>query len=369
MGHLLAWTCRSESSVELVAGCDIAEERRRAWGAAWGIGETALYGQYGSMLDQEQLDVVIVATHAPLHHAAVMAAVERGIHVFCEKPLALSLREADEMVEASAAAGVKLAVNHIKRGSRGNEIIRGLIDAGTIDTPHLLRGEGKGRRWAGSELMEMGTHLFDWLRLLAGEPHWIFAHVVQHGRPATPADIVHSLQLPYPERDCGLVLGERAYCTLGLPSGVHAEVGFLAQLDDSDVGYGFDICGTEGTLAVRRSVGTDIFLQRGHHRGPLAAHLWEQVPVDEYAGLTPPTGITGDAGERQACQRRLLLDLLAAITEDREPLSSGRDGRAALELSMAVWEAHRQGQPVPLPLLQRAHPLEQWQAAYAGLPT
>jgi len=129
------------------------------------------------------------------------------------------------------------------------------------------------------------------------------------------------------------------------------------------VGYGFDICGTEGTLAVRRSVGTDIFLQRGHHRGPLRAGQWEQIPVDEYAGLAPPVGLTGDIGERQTCQRRLLRDLLDAIEEDRQPLASGRDGLAALEVSMAVWQSYREGRPVTLPLRQRIHPLEQWQAA------
>jgi predicted dehydrogenase len=156
------------------------------------------------------------------------------------------------------------------------------------------------------------------------------------------------------------VLGERAYCSLGLPGGVHADVGFLAQPDGDDVGYGFDICGTEGTLALRRSVGTDIFLQRGHHRGPLGGGRWEQISVDECAGLFPPVTQSGVSGERLACQRRLLRDFLEAIAEDREPLASGRDALAALELSMAVWESHRRGQPVTLPLAERTHPLERW---------
>jgi predicted dehydrogenase len=178
---------------------------------------------------------------------------------------------------------------------------------------------------------------------------------------AGAADIIHSLALPYPERDCGLVLGERAYCALGFPSGVHADVGFLAQPTGQDVGYGFDLCGTEGTLAVRRSVGTEIFLQRGHHRGPLAVPAWEPVPVDELADLTPPA--TTDAmDERLACQRRMLRDLLMAIADDRPPHSSGRDGLAALELVMAVWQSQREGRPVSLPLPGRGHPLEAWGA-------
>jgi predicted dehydrogenase len=375
MGHSLAQTCRAEADVEIVAGCDVLEEKRRAWGTALRLADDALYADYEEMLGRERLDLVIVATHAPAHHAPVLRAARHSVHVLCEKPMAVSLREADDMVAACAAAGVKLAINHVKRGSRGNDVARTLITDGAIGTPYLVRGEGKGHRWAGSELMEMGTHLFDWLRLLFGDPWWLFAHVVQNGHPAGPADIVHSLDLPYPERDCGLVLGERAYCALGFSTGLHADIGFLAQpVDhiadygvltqptDEDAGYGFDICGTEGILALRRSVGTDIFLQRGHHRGPLGAGLWERIPVDEYAGLAPPVGPANAAGERLACQRRLLRDLLDAIATGDEPSSSGRDGRAALELTMAVWQSQREGRPVTLPLPQREHPLERWRA-------
>jgi predicted dehydrogenase len=350
----------------LVAGCDVVERSRREWGAAHGVAETGLYADAGTMLDHAGLDVAIVATHAPLHCAATLAAAARGIHVFCEKPLAPCLRDADEMVAACAAGGVKLAVNHIKRGSRGNEAARKLIADGAIGRPYLMRGEGKGGRWAGSELMEMGTHVFDWLRILAGDPEWIFARLTQHDRPAEIGDIVHSLDLPYRERDCGLVLGERAYCALGLPGGMHADIGFLSQPSGDDAGYGFDICGTEGTLALRRSVGTDLYLQRGRHRGPLAAQPWEKIEVDEFAELDPPVKPGGIEGERLALQRRVLGDFLDAIVEDREPWSSGRDGLRALELSMAVWESHLTGQPLTLPLGDRTHPLERRRGNTAG---
>jgi predicted dehydrogenase len=358
MGQSLAETCLAEPRVELAAGCDVVETALQAWGAAYGVADAGLYGDADAMFEQAGLDVVMVATHAPLHREATLAAAARGIHVFCEKPLAPRLRDADEMVAACAAGGVKLAVNHIKRGSLGNEVTRTLIAGDVIGRPYLIRGEGKGGRWAASELMEMGTHIFDWLRILAGDPEWIFARLTQGDRPAEAADIVHSLDLPYRERDCGLVLGERGYCSLGLPGGMHADISFLSQPSGEDVGYGFDIVGSEGTLALRRSVGTDIFLQRGRHRGPLGASPWEQIAVDERAGLEPPVTLEGMDGERLALQRRILGDFLDAIIEDREPLSSGRDGLRALELSMAVWESHLSGQPLTLPLIDRTHPLE-----------
>ena len=89
---------------------------------------------------------------------------------------------------------------------------------------------------------------------------------------------------------------------------------------------------------------------------------WERVPVDELEGLNPPAASVDEAGERLACQRRMLRDLLDAIAFDREPVSSGRDGLIALELVMAVWQSHRERRPVALPMAQREHPLSRWLA-------
>jgi predicted dehydrogenase len=366
MGHQHALACRAESGVALVAGCDVAPGPRETWGQAHDVPAAALYAEYETMYDRERLDVAVVATHADTHVAAVVAAARRGIHVLCEKPPAPDLAGADAMLAACDAAGVKLSVNHIKRGSNGNAVAQTLIAGGAIGTPYLIRGEAKGRRWAGSELMEMGTHLFDWLRLFAGDARSLYADVVQESRPADRTDIVHSRRLPYRERDCGLVLGQRAYCSVAFRNGLHADVGFLMQPSAPDSGYGFDIVGTEGTLAVRRSVGTDVLLQRGRHRGPVEALAWERIPVDELAGLDPPIEAdVDDATVRLACQRRMLRDLLDAIRQDRPPRSGGREGVAALELVMAVWQSARTGGPVGLPLREREHPLERWLEAQA----
>jgi predicted dehydrogenase len=377
MGHHHAEAALDEQGVIVAAGCDVLPEKREAWGERFGVPDDALYESYEEMLDRADLDVVVISTHATAHAAPTIAAARRGVHVFCEKPPAMDLREAEEMVAACRVGGVKVAVNHIKRGSAGNELALRLIREGAIGTPYLIRGECKGRRWAGSELMEMGTHLFDWLRLVsngigAGDPAWLFSHLVHEGRDARPEDAVHSLGLPYKERDCGVVLGQRAFTALGFANGLHAEVHFLNQPKGQDVGYGFDVVGTEGTLALRRSVHTELFIQKSVHRGPVGSPEWERIVVDEGDGLSPSgprlESHTADGGaQRHACQRRLLRDLLDAIAEDRAPSSSGADGLKALELVLAVWESHRRHAPVSLPLARREHPLEAW-LADAGLP-
>src|SRR5437660_11981364 len=114
MGRNHAEACRAEADVDLVAGCDVVEAARVAWGEKFGV--RGLYADYREMLDREKLDLVIISTHAPDHPAPTIAAAERGVNVFCEKPLAATLAQADAMVDACDKAGVKLAVNHIKRG-------------------------------------------------------------------------------------------------------------------------------------------------------------------------------------------------------------------------------------------------------------
>jgi predicted dehydrogenase len=271
MGHHHAEAALDEQGVVLAAGCDVVAEQREAWGERFGVPAAHLFERHEVLLERADLDVVIVSTHATAHAAPAIAAAKRGVHVLCEKPPAMDLRAAAAMVAACRAAGVKLAVNHIKRGSAGNEVALRLIRDGAIGTPYLIRGECKGRRWAGSELMEMGTHLFDLLRLVAngtgaGDPAWRFSHLVHDGREARPEDAAHALRLPYKERDCGVVLGQRAFTALGFPNGLHAEVHFLHQPQGQDAGYGFDVVGTEGTLELRRSVHTELFI---HHAPPL----------------------------------------------------------------------------------------------------
>jgi predicted dehydrogenase len=361
MGHQHTRAIQAGGEATVVAGCDVSPVQRDRWRSIFGMPESSVYENSVELLDHEQLDVVIVATHASAHREAVVAAARHGIHVLCEKPLALDLIEADAMVEACEVAGVALAVNHIKRGSLGSDIARNLLNDGVVGQPYLVRGEAKGRRWAGSELMEMGTHLFDWLRTLFGDVDRLYAEVEQAGRKATAADIVHSLDLPYPERDCGLVLGQRAFCSVTMRSGLHADIGFLWQPTDADVGYGFDIVGPDGTLALRQSVESRILLQRGHHRGPLGASDWEEILVDETEGMELDLAAADSyTRERLSVQWRLIRNFLGAIHDGAEPPSSGRDGRAALELVMAVWRSARTGQPVHLPLEEREHPLESW---------
>ena len=356
MGGAHAEAVALEENCELVAGAEINPERAQAWGKRFGV--EAIYDDYEKMLDAQQPDIVIVPTQAPMHHPPTIAAAQRGIHVFCEKPTALNLIEADEMVEACDRHNVKFAINHIKRASPYNRHVLSLIEKGEIGDVVLLKATDKGGRKVGNSLMEMGTHLYDWLRLFAGDVEWTHAHLVQmDGRESTVDDIKHTQEVHAFDRDAGLVLGERGHAAFRFKNGIHADVQFLAQPETNDNAYGIDIIGTEGRIAVRESVGTTMFIHKGQHKTP--AETWEPVHLSA-EDLDEHGNPRDDASVRLLLQRLMLRDLVAAIEEDREPFASGKDGRDCLEMIHATWESHRQGKRIPMPLTPREHPLERW---------
>ncbi len=356
MGGAHAQAVKLETNCELVAGAEINQQRAQAWRERFGV--NAIYDDYEKMLDEQEPDIVIIPTQAPMHHPPTIAAARRGIHVFCEKPIALNLIQADEMVKTCDEHNVKFAINHIKRASLYNRYVLSLIDKGEIGDVVLMKATDKGGRKVGNSLMEMGTHLYDWLRLFGGDVEWTHAHLVQmDGRESTVNDIKHTQEVHPHDRDAGLVLGERGHVSFRFKNGIHADVQFIAQPQTNDNAYGIDIIGTEGRIAIRESVGTTMFIHRGQHQTP--AEAWEPVHLSD-EDIDENGKQRAQGSRRLYLQRLMVRDLIEAIEEDRDPFASGRDGRDCLEMIHATWESHRQKGRVSMPLTPRDHPLERW---------
>jgi predicted dehydrogenase len=111
-------------------------DHTREFAARWGI--ATAYDALDEMLDREELDALFVLTPNKAHHATTMAAIERGIHVLCEKPLGMSSREAREMAEAAERAGVTTMVPFTYRFMPTNRYAKELIDTGWLGRPHHL---------------------------------------------------------------------------------------------------------------------------------------------------------------------------------------------------------------------------------------
>jgi UDP-N-acetyl-2-amino-2-deoxyglucuronate dehydrogenase len=362
---------RAARNVELVALADVYGPNLHTAGDAYGIDRR--YLDYRDMLERERLDLVAVCTQAPQHAPIVIAAAHRGVRgVLCEKPIALTLEEADAMLAACAQSGTRLAINHQTRMIPSTAVAERLIRDGAIGELRVARMLDKGGRPAGNSLMEMVTHIFDLLRIYAGDPAWVSAHLTAgdaagRQRPATVADIQYS-QAAWPsDRDCGLVLGDRGSVTVGFGPREGWHSGLLATLD-SFFQPGRSAATGEVWQPSMELVGTDgvLFLGGTSDHGDLYLHRGPWTPpgrLERMAASVRPiaAGPFAAGGAQAPYHTAMVEELVSAIEGGREHRSSGADGRWALEMIMGVYESQRRaGARVALPLPERRHPLQRW---------
>jgi len=339
-----ATSLSAHPAVEIVAVCDVSTAARDQLGARYGVPDAMRFAEYGDLLARAQPDVVHVCTWPDTHAEITAAAAERGIHVYCEKPIALDLQQADAMIAACRRAGVVLGINHHRRGDSRFIRARQLLQEGAIGDLRMLRAEHGG---GGRRLMSMSAHLYDLYRYLAGDVAWVNGLVLTNGREATPDDVV---DLQYE----GLAAGDEVAAQFGFASGAY---GFHDGLGHVDV----EVVGTRGRMhfweggAVRRPWPFGevraiwSHATRGAEGGRAApgAAPWE--PLDG----VPETELS----ETQHAHGRSIDRFLRAVDGEGQPLCRGEDGRASIEMAMGLYASHFSGRRVPLPLTPPEHPL------------
>ncbi len=187
----------SIEGVELVAIAGMEDDARTELGERYGV--TRLHRDWKDLVAEGDLDIVSVAVPTFLHAPITVGALEAGLHVLCEKPIARSATEAQAMVDAARAAGrvLEIAFNHRRRGDI--EALKAAIDAGTIGRPYhgraiWLRRAGipalgswfTNREMAGGgPLIDLGVHVLDYALHLFGEPQVTAVSAVTHAELGT----------------------------------------------------------------------------------------------------------------------------------------------------------------------------------------
>jgi predicted dehydrogenase len=347
MGRDHLKTLKGLADFEVVGLCDVsAEMLAPAQAISGGRG----YADCEVMYETEKPDIVLVATQTRGHYAPSVAALERGIAVLCEKPIAIDLAEADAMVAAAQRSGAKLAINQQNHVNAGIGKAREMVRDGAIGDLVLVRGRNKCGRKSGNEFMEMGTHVTDMMFCFGGAPAWCSGTIYWQGGLAGVDGIMEAKEMSPKDRDSGPVLGERAVGQYGFSQGVLGEVHFLGYQTLMNDNYGVDILGTEGQLTVRASRKIDPclwHLPRPMEGTPENLADWRAVNLGETATEDPLA--------------QMYYGLVHAIERDEEPPSSGREGRTAFEMVLGLYQSHRMdGRRVELPLVERRHPLEVW---------
>jgi predicted dehydrogenase len=157
---------------DLVAVCDV--DRARA--EALARGEAAVYEDWRELLDREELDALWVATPPRLHAGPAVAALERGLPVYLEKPVARTLDDADAIVEAWERSGHVCAVGYQWHATEALDVLRRLLDGqqialvlGVSVGPTAARPWFVERAGGGGNILERGSHQLDLVRAVAGD--------------------------------------------------------------------------------------------------------------------------------------------------------------------------------------------------------
>lgn len=342
-GHGLHLGFVGVSSVQPVAVADPDPAGRAA--AQREIGAANAYADYREMLANESLDIVAVCPrYVDRHEELLMAAIDAGCHVYCEKPMTADLATADRVIDAAAAKGLKIAVAHQNVYLPQLRELRRRVADGLIGALQELRGTGKqDRRGGGEDMLVLGTHLFNTMRYFAGDVAWISGHVTVAGREIGPGDAREASE------PIGLIAGDAITGYYRFAGGAVGTYASRANQPGKGRGFSLQLIGDRGSVAMR-GAGDDFMIARHDHWAP-----WDGI--DGWDPLDLGAFELHEDGNRLAIE-----DLIAAIDEDREPLAGARSARAALEMIHGVYASQLAGGRVAVPLADRGHPLARLRA-------
>ena len=338
MFHLPA--LRRVRDATLVGGFDLSAERRADWQKKTGA---PAYASLDELLGRSRPDIVIVATPPDAHVEPCLRALSAGCHVFCEKPLAQSVPEADAILQAARRAGRLVAVNHEFREHPVFRALRDEVASGRhgrlafcqawqlMDLPPWAEPTAWRARMANRALFEGGIHLVDLLIWIFGVPSTAVSARFSAGFHAQQdADAIQLVTAEFPGNRLGQITVDRL-CRSGTR--------YLEIRADCE------------RASLRASFGGRAFARIGIKRAEKPGVRFEYG----YSGLA---WIEQGASRRVIARNpsdsavvgatRLLQGLVDAIEHGGEPLSSGDEARHVLAVIDGAYESSRTGRRIEL---------------------
>ncbi len=318
-------------AAELIACCDIIEEKARAFAEEAGIGDN-YYRDLEDMLARDDIQAVCVCTPSGMHSGHAITAAEAGKHILCEKPLDVTLRKIDDMIAAAERNAVKLSGVFQRRTYDSTKRVREAVRTGKLGKlvlgdcyqkyfrSHEYYASGEWRAtWdldGGGALMNQGVHGIDLIIHLMGPVRRVTAHARR---------LVRNI----PVEDTAVALFEYENGALGVLEGTTSVT--------PGSGCRVEISGDLGTIGLSGDTITTWDIPGE-----------EEAETDEAATegtASDPTALTATGHVQHVG------DLCAAIIEDREPEIPGSEARRAVEVIKAIYKSSREGgATVELPL-------------------
>ena len=320
---------------ELTAVMDTNAERAKVLQERHGVKRA--YTNLEGILNDGNVDAVMVLTPPQHHLAPVVAAAKAEKHIFCEKPMARTVEEADEMIGTCEASGVKLMTVFMKRFNWSFQRVKELIDEGRLGQVFEVRARWDNVKVSGPSgdafrmtvesgggmIQEDGSHPFDVCRWWLGDVSEVTAHAII----AAPEH--------HPTEDVGCVVLRHES---GAMSTLHVTGLTHAAGEES-----YEIFGTGGTLVMR---------WLSHSTSTL-----EPASMTLYENSRTATDLTLDAPWHPSQKiredwqyLRALEHFCQCILNDEEPQPNSADGRAIVEIVNAAYLSVMRGATVKLPL-------------------
>jgi inositol 2-dehydrogenase len=292
---------------------DAAESTRAEFGA------TKAYTNFNDLVADKTVDAVVVMTPTKLHKDVVLAAARARKPIFCEKPLALSLEDAQAMQAAVAKSGVFFQLGFMRRFDAGYAAAKKQIDAGAIGKPCVFKSTSKDKERpsvdylrpenSGGLFIDMGIHDFDLARWFVGD----VATVYSTGGV-----------LAYPEME-GIGDWDNAITNLRFKNGC---IGMVNLSRNGVYGYGIhtEIVGTEGTIQIGYDRETPVLVMKkdtiSHDTVPGFYERFENAYIAQ------------------------LQDFVQNLTLGRQPPITVDDGIAAQKIALAATKSAQENRVV-----------------------
>ena len=347
-GEDTVWLKFPQTKIVAVADADpkgLADAAKR-------LGGVKAYADYKVMLREAKPDIAAICPrHIHEHRDMIVAAVEAGVKgIYVEKPFVRTLAEADEIVKLCADKGVRLAIAHRNRYHPVLPVVTKLIEDGTIGQLLEIRARGKEDARGGAlDLWVLGSHVLNLCHYFGGAPLACSATVKQGGHPLVKSDLKQGAE------GIGLLGGDEIHARFEMKKGFPVFFDSLANAGTKEAGFGLQLIGTEGIIDLRGDAEPLAHLLPVSPFRPVPEpRAW--VPITT-AGVGKPEPI-GNIRTLVGGHHGPVLDLIAAIDEKRDPLCSDQDGRTVLEMTMAIFESHRNnGAKIGMTLVDRSNPL------------
>lgn len=292
-------------------------------------------------------EIVDVCLPNFLHHRAVLAAANAGKHIIIEKPLAMTLEEADEMIAVCKAKNRKLMYAEELCFAPKYERVRKLVNEKAIGKIYQMRQcekhSGPHSDWfydinqsGGGALMDMGCHGIAWFRWMLG------------GKP--------KVRTVFANMQNGLIHGHRTRCEENSVCMIEFDDGAIGIAENSWAKHGgmddrVEVYGTQGVIYADLFMGNSAltYSEKGYGYAM------------EKAGTTQGWTFTIFEEAFNQGYPQELRHFVECVREDKQPIVTAEDGRAVLEIMYAAYQSARTGQKVPLPFSPKVKkPIDLW---------